>query len=284
MGVLFLKYGFPKRPFARLADIPVEGSDWRGGAQAAPERICDLDRDDHVVMSASSRALLVRRRGTRCRAWIWLREPPCIQGRFYRLWPLVGGRFDGVLTHQASLAARCRNAVIVPHGGSWIRHAVDPMAPRSGRIAMIASNKASTEGHRLRHRIAAWSRTAAPDLACLGRGYRSIECKSEGHLPFMYSVVIENGSYPGYFTEKLVDCLLCGSVPIYWGDPEHARHFDPAGIIHCRSEDDVRRAILAADVPGFDSRLGARRTNAEVARRFADPMALVASALLARFG
>lgn len=284
MGILFLRYGQPRRPFARLAAVPASGSEWRGSVHPAPERVGDLDRDDHVVIAASSKAFLARRHGTRCHVWIWLREPPCIQGRFYQLWPLIGARFDGVLTHQASLAAKCRNAVIVPHGGSWLDEAVDPLAPRTARIAMVASDKASTEGHRLRHRIAAWSQEAAPDLACLGRGYRSIRCKSEGHLPFMYSVVIENGSYPGYFTEKLVDCLLCGSVPIYWGDPDHARHFDPSGIIHCRTEHELRRAIVSADARGFESRLDVRRSNAQAARRFVDPIGLAESALRTRFG
>ncbi|MFM9096687.1 MAG: hypothetical protein ACKOQW_00115, partial [Phycisphaerales bacterium] len=199
--------------------------------------------------------------------------------RMYKLAPLVSGRFHRVLSHQASLVARLRNGCLVPHGGTMIRTAVDPTAPRSMRLGLIASRKASTEGHRMRHRIADWARSAAPDIALLGRGYRPIGCKSEGHLPFMYSVVIENGSYPGYFTEKLVDCLLCGSVPIYWGDPEFARHFDPAGIVFCRDEADIRRAVLAADAAGFASRLEARIANARRATRFADPARLAAEAL-----
>jgi len=32
--------------------------------------------------------------------------------------------------------------------------------------------------------------------------------------PYRYSVVIENVREPGYFSEKLVDALLCGTVPI----------------------------------------------------------------------
>jgi len=279
MGVAFLPYRVPARPFMRLADEALARCDWRDSPVPAPATVAELGPDDHVVVRVSSKAILARLGGTRCRVSLWLREPPCVQGRFYASLPWIGRRWHRILTHQASLAARCRNALLVSHGGTWVEGPVDALAPRTARIAMIASSKASTEGHRLRHRIAAWARTAVPDMALLGRGYRTLEDKAEGHLPFMYSVVIENGSYPGYFTEKLVDCLRCGSVPIYWGDPEVARHFDMDGIIACRDEGELRAAIARADAAGFESRQAARATNAAMAERFADPHALAAAAL-----
>lgn len=279
MGVAFLPYRVPARPFTRLAGIALAGCEWRDSRDPAPATVADLGPDDHLVVGVSSKAVLARLGGTRCRVSLWLREPPCVQGRFYSMMPWIAGRWHRILTHQASLAARCRNALVVPHGGTWIPRAVDAAAPRAGRIAMIASSKASTEGHRLRHRIAEWARAAVPDMALLGRGYRALEDKADGHLPFMYSVVIENGSYPGYFTEKLVDCLRCGSVPIYWGDPEAARHFDMDGIIACRDEGELRAAIMGADAAGFESRLRSRLANAAIAERFADPFSLAAAAL-----
>jgi len=279
MGVAFLPYRVPSRPFMRLADVGLAGCDWRGSNDPAPATVAELGPDDHLVVGVSSKAVLARLGGTRCRVSLWLREPPCVQGRFYSMLPWMAGRWHRILTHQASLAARCRNARVVPHGGTWIPRAVDAAAPRAGRIAMIASSKASTEGHRLRHRIAEWARTAVPDMALLGRGYRLLEDKADGHLPFMYSVVIENGSYPGYFTEKLVDCLRCGSVPIYWGDPEIGRVFDASGIITCGSEHEVREAMRSADVDDFDRRRTARERNAAIAARCADHRPSVARIL-----
>lgn len=279
MAIAFLPHGVPRGPFRRLADLSLVGCEWRGSAGTPPARAGDLGPDDHLVVRVSSKAMLARVGGLRCRVSLWLREPPCVQGRLYAAMPWAARRFHRVLTHQASLARRCPNAVVVPHGGSWIRGPVDPSAPRASRIAMVASEKASTEGHRLRHRIASWARTAVPDLELLGRGYRAFDDKADGHLPYMHSVVIENGSYPGYFTEKLVDCLRCGSVPIYWGDPEIVRHFDMAGIVECRDERELKEAILGADAAGFESRHSARVANAAAAERFADPFALAERAL-----
>ena len=37
---------------------------------------------------------------------------------------------------------------------------------------------------------------------------------------FRFTIAYENGhSMPGYVTEKILDCLCAGSVPIYWGAP-----------------------------------------------------------------
>lgn len=41
--------------------------------------------------------------------------------------------------------------------------------------------------------------------------------KKDGLLPYKYHLAIENGSKPFYFSEKIVDPLLCWSMPIYWG-------------------------------------------------------------------
>lgn len=43
---------------------------------------------------------------------------------------------------------------------------------------------------------------------------------------YKYILVIENTSIDGYITEKLVDCLTCGSVPIYFG-PKNPEIFFP---------------------------------------------------------
>jgi hypothetical protein len=37
---------------------------------------------------------------------------------------------------------------------------------------------------------------------------------------YKFSICYENASYPGWLTEKLLDAMFVGSVPIYAGDPE----------------------------------------------------------------
>jgi hypothetical protein len=48
---------------------------------------------------------------------------------------------------------------------------------------------------------------------------------------YQYSVVIENDRHSNYFTEKLIDCLLMKTIPIYYGCTNVADYFDTAGWI-----------------------------------------------------
>jgi hypothetical protein len=64
-----------------------------------------------------------------------------------------------------------------------------------------------------------------------GRGFSEIQFKEDGLATYMFSIAHENASYPGYFTEKILDCFATGTIPIYWGDPEIGRIFNTDGII-----------------------------------------------------
>jgi len=47
----------------------------------------------------------------------------------------------------------------------------------------------------------------------------------------MFSIAVESSYEKNYFTEKLIDCLLTKTVPIYWGCPNIGDFFDDRGII-----------------------------------------------------
>ncbi len=53
------------------------------------------------------------------------------------------------------------------------------------------------------------------------------QAKIEYMKQFRFALVFENSSYPGYTTEKLVDAMIAGCIPIYWGNPEINREFNP---------------------------------------------------------
>lgn len=49
---------------------------------------------------------------------------------------------------------------------------------------------------------------------------------------FRFNLAFENTSSNGYITEKLVEPLLAGSIPIYWGAPDVGREFNPRCMIN----------------------------------------------------
>lgn len=47
-----------------------------------------------------------------------------------------------------------------------------------------------------------------------------------------FTIAFENESHPGYATEKIIEPLLMGSIPIYWGDPHIEEDFNPDCLIN----------------------------------------------------
>jgi alpha(1,3/1,4) fucosyltransferase len=57
----------------------------------------------------------------------------------------------------------------------------------------------------------------------------------QGKIDFMrpckFHIAFENASLPGYTTEKLPQAMMARTLPIYWGDPQVARDFNPESFI-----------------------------------------------------
>jgi hypothetical protein len=51
---------------------------------------------------------------------------------------------------------------------------------------------------------------------------------------YRFALCLENISYPGYITEKLIDCLVAGAVPIYLGAPDVSDFIPADCFIDCR--------------------------------------------------
>ncbi len=53
---------------------------------------------------------------------------------------------------------------------------------------------------------------------------------------FRFALVFENSSYPGYTTEKIVDAMVAGCIPIYWGNPDIQLDFNPSSFFDLTSQ------------------------------------------------
>lgn len=47
-----------------------------------------------------------------------------------------------------------------------------------------------------------------------------------------FGIAFENGSYPGYVTEKLIDSYYANTIPVYWGSSTVNRDFNPKSFIN----------------------------------------------------
>jgi len=60
---------------------------------------------------------------------------------------------------------------------------------------------------------------------------------------YKFSVAFENSSHPGYTTEKLVDAFAAQTIPIYWGDTEVGKVFNPKAFVYLKDEDRIDEVI-----------------------------------------
>ena len=60
---------------------------------------------------------------------------------------------------------------------------------------------------------------------------------------YKFTIAFENTSYPHYFTEKILDPFLVGSIPIYWGCPQVAQMFNPAAFINCHDYSSLDKVV-----------------------------------------
>lgn len=58
-----------------------------------------------------------------------------------------------------------------------------------------------------------------------------------------FTIAFENSSSPGYTTEKLLHAYIADTVPIYWGNPEVTRDFNPASMINCHDFNSFEEAV-----------------------------------------
>jgi hypothetical protein len=66
---------------------------------------------------------------------------------------------------------------------------------------------------------------------------REIPSKIDALREYMFSVAIENVSCDdNYFSEKIIDCFLTGTVPIYHGCIHIGEFFDIRGILYFENQ------------------------------------------------
>ncbi len=67
--------------------------------------------------------------------------------------------------------------------------------------------------------------------------------KLEFEMKHKFSIAFENSSRSGYTTEKLPTALLAKTIPIYWGNPDIEKEFNPERFINCHAYPTLEAAV-----------------------------------------
>lgn len=76
-----------------------------------------------------------------------------------------------------------------------------------------------------------------------GRGINELrDGKLAGLSAYKYHIVLENGCWPHYWTEKLADAFVANCFPFYWGAPNIFEYFESGSLLKI-SLDDPKASI-----------------------------------------
>ena len=232
--------------------------------------VSDLGPNDHLITFPRKPMFYLPWPGVRAKVSVMIVEPDVVHGHHLKNAKRMRWRFHRILTKNRDLLAAAPNALHYVFGFTFIDGIDRIVVDKTQMTSLIASAKRDLEGHKLRHQIVDHVREAGLAVDVMGRGYKPFERKQDGLAPYRYSVVIENIRERDYFTEKMVDAALCETVPIYWGCPNIETFFNPAGMLICKSEAEIRDALKRVSAEDYAARRAAIMENAARAKFYAD--------------
>ncbi|MGC4100696.1 glycosyltransferase family 10 domain-containing protein [Ferruginibacter sp.] len=149
-------------------------------------------------------------------------------------------------------------------------------------LSCIASDLAKLKGHRLRLNFINELKSALPQIDFFGKGTHYIADKIDGLLPYRFSIAMENTAAPYYFTEKIHDCFLAYTVPLYYGCKNIDQFFPSRSFIRIDIEDvpaAIKKIKDAIEKNDWQERLGALQEARELVLNRYQPLAGAAGIL-----
>lgn len=161
----------------------------------------------------------------------WLCESKTIQPNVYE-WArnntqILRKRFRTVFTHDLELY-KTSDIFTLTECSSKSFLSENDIYPKSKLCSIITSNKNFCKEHLFRLEVV---KKYSSKCDLYGRGFNEIQNKLMGLKDYCFSFVIENATYSNMFTEKITDCFVTGTIPIYYGMNNIGDFFNKDGII-----------------------------------------------------
>ena len=193
-------------------------------------------------------------------------EPPNINNNVYNNLDQIVENFDFILTYNKDLIKKYPNKLkYYPFGGAWILEPYIGVYEKSSNVNMLFSSKTITKGHKLRHEI--YNELGGVEFYGSGCN-KTFEYKEEILSPYRFSIVIENSQINDYFSEKILDTMALGTIPIYWGTENIGNYFNKEGIITFDTLEELKSIINTLTPELYNSKLQAVVENLNLVRKY----------------
>ena len=140
---------------------------------------------------------------------------------------------------------------------------------KTKNISAVFSEKRQLSGHGIRHLLyQRYKNSKEVDFYGTITGTR-LDHKSDALLPYRFSLAVENCRQDFYFTEKVIDCLACATLPLYWGSKGFIeKHFNPDGFLHFDGLEDLPALLEQCTPAYYKSKLKAVQENQQILNEF----------------
>lgn len=149
-------------------------------------------------------------------------------------------RFDYIFTWYDDLLKRNPNKYKrIVTGSTRIWDGERKIYEKTKLCSLLVSKQMTTEAHRFRHQLAGLLENTTMNIDIYGPNHLAYPTKLVAHKDYMFSIAIMNSCENSYFTEYLIDCFLCGTIPIFYGCPNVNEFFNMEGILHFTKFEDI---------------------------------------------
>ena len=154
-------------------------------------------------------------------------------------------KYDKIVTSNPEVLDKCSNAKFMVYGTTWLnksKHHPDSFGKftddlgtlqKELSLSMVCGSLSGKPGYNLRHAIfqnqdkILVSKKFYSSTRFIIPNVPTLPNDNKIHLfNSMYSVAIESTEEVNYLSEKLIDCLITKTIPVYWGCPNVSDFFD----------------------------------------------------------
>jgi glycosyltransferase involved in cell wall biosynthesis len=208
-------------------------------------------------------------------------------------------KFDLILTHDKKLLEKIDNTQFCPAAdvitfnrlpnpnglppfnapefeGYELPNDIFQIYAKNKLVSTVASNKAFLPGHvkrleflkNVKDKIDVFGTC---QLALFGYENRKSISKFEALKDYAFSIAIENQSHElddYYFSEKIVDCFITGTVPIYYGCPNIGKFYDIKGILTFTNIEELHKILDSLSMDLYYSMIDSIKYNFEKSLKY----------------
>ena len=196
-------------------------------------------------------------------------------------------RYTKIITNNIDILNNCANSIKMPYGTTWLNKSKnnDPNAlgifsedlgklKKENTLSMVCTSKTIHPAYAIRHII--WNNKEKIPTKLKFYSSTRFPVPNAELLPnddkinlfhSMYSVVAENAILFNYFTEKLIDCLITKTIPLYSGCKHISDFFDTSYWINI---EDIYKFNYTEDY--YYNNLDKINNNFEKAKEYCKPM------------